>query len=284
MPVCNCMQKWAKSIEKKYGAACREVLLKLWAQKIPTKSHANLLYYHICSLLIQSGGELKLCKFCKLVDKALRLQFKRHKTIQMHTKLNHNALGVSILPNNELENEVLLCGDSEDDFHSESEEQLSLIKRPPVIKIDLEWSSLAATVYDADSSSQTESEHVKWYVVELLLRENHRYVLTGKLNQDCIERFFWIIRMSGRCGYKPTAASFLELFRLLTLYYTTKKVLRGANWDGEERNVVLTSYSSCIKKRFSNNKKLMKEKRDYFRDILLQGIMREMDLVDNAGN
>ncbi|KAK4021333.1 hypothetical protein OUZ56_003250 [Daphnia magna] len=48
---------------------------------------------------------------------------------------------------------------AKDDFHSESEEQLSLIKRPPVVNIDLEWGSLAATVYDADSSSQTESEH-----------------------------------------------------------------------------------------------------------------------------
>ena len=87
--------------------------------------------------------------------------------------------------------------------------------------------------------------------------------------------------MSGRCGDKPTAASFLELFRLLTLYYTTKQVLRGANCDGEERNVVLTSYSSCVKKRFSNNKKLIEEKRLYFRDILLKGIMREMALADS---
>ncbi|KAI9556036.1 hypothetical protein GHT06_018603 [Daphnia sinensis] len=121
-------------------------------------------------------------------------------------------------------------------------------------------------------------------VVEPLLRENYRNVLTGKMKQDCIERFFWIIRMSGRCGDKPTAASFLELFRLLTLYYTTKPELRGVIRDVDDRSIVLTSYSSCIKKRFSNTKKLMKEKRDYFRDILLQGIMREMDLVHSAGN
>ncbi|EFX65675.1 hypothetical protein DAPPUDRAFT_264320 [Daphnia pulex] len=35
--------------------------------------------------------------------------------------------------------------------------------------------------------------------------------------------FFGIIRMAGRCGDKPTVASFLELFRLLTMYYTTKQ-------------------------------------------------------------
>ncbi|XP_032790493.2 uncharacterized protein LOC116927568 [Daphnia magna] len=201
------------------------------------------------------------------------------------------ACGIS--PSNELEDKVLLCGDSQDDFHSKSEEQLSLIKKPPVVDIDLEWGSWAATVYSHTwkflySNITLNGLRVTIMstidVVELHLRENYRYVLTEKLNQDCIERFFLIIRMSGRCGDKPTAASILELFRLLTLYYTTKQVLRGANCGGEERSVVLTSYSSCIKKRFSNNKKLMKEKPDYIRDILLQGIMREMDLVDSAEN
>lgn len=84
--------------------------------------------------------------------------------------------------------------------------------------------------------------------------------------------------MSGRCGDKPTAASFLEFFQLLTMYYTTKQVLRFA----EERSIILTSYSSCIKKIFCKNKKLMEEKRVYFRDILLRGIMREMALVDST--
>nr|CAH0110712.1 unnamed protein product [Daphnia galeata] len=83
----------------------------------------------------------------------------------------------------------------------------SLMQETPVVDIDLEWGSWAGKV-NAASSSQTESEE----------------------SEDAEVRFFGIIRISGRCGDKPTVASFLEVFRLLTLYYTTKTVLRGANW------------------------------------------------------
>lgn len=48
----------------------------------------------------------------------------------------------------------------------------------------------------------------------------------------------------------------------------------------KKKKKVLTSYSSCMKNGFNNNKKLMKEKRVYFHDILLKGIIREMDIVD----
>ncbi|KZS02375.1 Uncharacterized protein APZ42_000608, partial [Daphnia magna] len=120
-------------------------------------------------------------------------------------------------------------------------------------------------------------------IVGLLLKENYKYVLTGKLNQDCIERFFGIIRMSGRCGDKPTMTSFLELFRLLTLYYPTKQFLRGSNCEEEEeKSEVLTSYHTWMKINFNNNKKEMKEKKEYFRDILLKGIEREINLSNVA--
>ena len=47
---------------------------------------------------------------------------------------------------------------------------------------------------------------------------------------------------------------------------------------------MLTSYSSCIKKRFkNNNKKVMKEKR-VCRDFLLREIMREIAFADSAEN
>lgn len=90
--------------------------------------------------------------------------------------------------------------------------------------------------------------------------------------------------MAGRCGDKPTAASFLELFRLLTMYYTTKQVLRGSNCDSEEKNEVLSSYGESIKKRFKENKKKTEEKKKYFRDILLKGIIREIEICGSAVN
>lgn len=89
--------------------------------------------------------------------------------------------------------------------------------------------------------------------------------------------------MSGRCGDKPTMTSFLELFRLLTLYYPTKQFLRGSNCEEEEeKSEVLTSYHTWMKINFNNNKKEMKEKKEYFRDILLKGIEREINLSNVA--
>ncbi len=121
-----------------------------------------------------------------------------------------------VLSSNEFEDEVLLSGDCLDDFPKQPEElpvnTSSLMQETPVVEIDLEWGSWADTV-NAASSSQTESEESEDVaevvyepflskitlnglrvtimstidVVELLLRENYKYVLTGKLNQDCIE-------------------------------------------------------------------------------------------------
>ncbi|KAI9557253.1 hypothetical protein GHT06_017076 [Daphnia sinensis] len=92
-------------------------------------------------------------------------------------------------------------------------------------------------------------------------------------------RFFGIIRMSGRCGDKPRATSFLELFRLLTFYYPTKLLLRGSNCDSEEeKHEVLTSYHLWIKTNFNNNKKEMQKRKEYLKDILFTGIMREINL------
>lgn len=82
--------------------------------------------------------------------------------------------------------------------------------------------------------------------------------------------------MAGRCGDKPTVASFLEFFKLLTMYYTMKQVLRGSNCDSEEKNEVLSSYGESIKKTFNENKKKTEEKKKYFRDILLKGIIHEI--------
>ena len=91
--------------------------------------------------------------------------------------------------------------------------------------------------------------------------------------------------MSGRCGDKPTVTSFLQLFRLLTLYYPTKQTLRGSNCDTEEeRNEVLTSYQMWIKSNFNHNKKEMQKKKEYLKDILLSGIMREINLAKTAEN
>jgi hypothetical protein len=91
--------------------------------------------------------------------------------------------------------------------------------------------------------------------------------------------------MSGRCGDKPTATSFLELFRLLSLYYPTKQILRGSNCDDkEEKQVLLTSYTSWMKQQFKCNKQKLSENKKYFDNILLKGIVREIQLKNDSSH
>jgi hypothetical protein len=82
--------------------------------------------------------------------------------------------------------------------------------------------------------------------------------------------------MSGCCGDKPTVTSFLEEFRLLTLYYPTKQNLRGSNCDNEGKNVVLTTFSLSMKSRFNEMKEKMKERKQQLQDVLLKGIEHEL--------
>ncbi|KAK4023954.1 hypothetical protein OUZ56_009347 [Daphnia magna] len=50
-----------------------------------------------CSLIIQESGPVKPCRNCKCLDKAMKIQFKRRKTINLHTKINHMYLTVKQL-------------------------------------------------------------------------------------------------------------------------------------------------------------------------------------------
>lgn len=119
-------------------------------------------------------------------------------------------------PDNEMEDEVLL--DLSEDFKRDlqngqsSEESLAKQSREsPVQVIDLEWGWAASTcTHDEEPLATQGSDEISAVVyepflskvtlnglrvtilstidvVELLLRENDKYVLTGKLNQDCIE-------------------------------------------------------------------------------------------------
>ncbi|XP_045034516.1 uncharacterized protein LOC123475621 [Daphnia magna] len=50
-----------------------------------------------CSLLISECGKMTHCKFCKMLKKALQMQFNRHKKIKLHTKINHTFLSMKQL-------------------------------------------------------------------------------------------------------------------------------------------------------------------------------------------
>lgn len=48
------------------------------------------------------------------------------------------------------------------------------------------------------------------------------YVLTGKMNQDVLERFFGIIRQAGGQNEHPTMPTFLQLYNMLSVYSLLK--------------------------------------------------------------
>ncbi|KAF0733294.1 THAP-type domain-containing protein [Aphis craccivora] len=48
------------------------------------------------------------------------------------------------------------------------------------------------------------------------------YVLISKIIQDCIERFFGIIRQISGSNYHPSIQTFLQLYRMLSVYSVIK--------------------------------------------------------------
>lgn len=58
---------------------------------------------------------------------------------------------------------------------------------------------------------------------------------------------------------------------MLTLYYPTKALLRGANVDNEERVELLTSYKDWMQHKFKENQEKSRNFRMELKDILLQG-------------
>ncbi|KAH8040670.1 hypothetical protein HPB51_011985 [Rhipicephalus microplus] len=58
--------------------------------------------------------------------------------------------------------------------------------------------------------------------IYLLKDCDFKYVLTAKMNQDPLERFFGIIRQAGGQNEHPTFPTFLQLYRMLSLYSLVK--------------------------------------------------------------
>ncbi|XP_032792929.1 uncharacterized protein LOC116929707 isoform X2 [Daphnia magna] len=72
-------------------------------------------------------------------------------------------------------------------------------------------------------------------------------------NQDPVERFFGIVRS---VNDTPTAHSWLQVFRILSLYQPTKRVVKNANIDEGEKGEnmrILVQYKECLLKRFKDS-------------------------------
>lgn len=63
-----------------------------------------------------------------------------------------------------------------------------------------------------------------------------------------LERFFAIMKACNGGKENPTCSSFLQLFRMISLYYATKTSMRvkGSNVDGAERLRVPTTFKDWL--------------------------------------
>lgn len=82
----------------------------------------------------------------------------------------------------------------------------------------------------------------------------------------------------------PTTSTFLQLFRMITLYYPTRKILRGSNVDNEDDNssieqrlTVLTTYKDWMINGYKENKKKTDALKSFVKDTMLKGIQVELE-------
>lgn len=85
-------------------------------------------------------------------------------------------------------------------------------------------------------------------IIEFLHNEGVSYILTAKLNQDPLERFFGLVRSFGGDEDHPTVTKFSQLFRLLSLYTPVKVAVKGNCESGSDR-VLLSAFESLGEKR-----------------------------------
>ncbi|XP_077556947.1 uncharacterized protein LOC144170810 [Haemaphysalis longicornis] len=79
-----------------------------------------------------------------------------------------------------------------------------------------------------------------------LLSKGARFVLTGKLNQDPLERFFGVTRSYGGDEDHPTLISFSHIYRLLSLYTPISTCVTGN--VKEEHTFVLATVADSMKR------------------------------------
>lgn len=93
-------------------------------------------------------------------------------------------------------------------------------------------------------------------ILSSLSSEGVGYMLTNKLSQDPLERFFGNIRSYGGHEDHPTIVNFSYIFRLLTIYAPMKAAIKGNVEDHEDIFPVLSGvleasvkYSECKKEK-----------------------------------
>ncbi|KZR98131.1 Uncharacterized protein APZ42_006590, partial [Daphnia magna] len=86
------------------------------------------------------------------------------------------------------------------------------------------------------------------------------------LTEEMFNRFFGIVRS---IDDTPTAHSWLQIFRILSLYNPTKMHVERGNIDNEENIRILVSYEECLLNKFKSCEKESAQIRESFKEQLL---------------
>ena len=97
--------------------------------------------------------------------------------------------------------------------------------------------------------------------------------MTSKLNQDCLERFFGIIRQAGCQNDHPTFPTFMQLYHLLSVYTILKppKFGNSRNADSVLEQRPKISFQE-FKEAFSTN-----ESKSSYREQYVQNLQAKLD-------
>ncbi|KAK3929285.1 Transposable element P transposase [Frankliniella fusca] len=93
------------------------------------------------------------------------------------------------------------------------------------------------------------------------------FVMTARLNQDALERFFGLVRQSCGGNTHPEPRVFAQLFRLLSIYSLIKPC-RGSNITGGEMVKTLFNLEDLKEKNKKERQKLLSDKLD---EIIIKG-------------
>ncbi|KAH7932730.1 hypothetical protein HPB49_001788 [Dermacentor silvarum] len=108
-------------------------------------------------------------------------------------------------------------------------------------------------------------------IITLLHSKDVPYVLTAKLNQDPLERFFGVVRSFGGDEDHPTITHFSQIFRLLSLYTPLKMATKG-NCTGEADPVLV-----AVNDSLSNEKVIALSKKEA-REEQLAKVVSQIEL------
>ncbi|KAL5240713.1 hypothetical protein ACI65C_008123 [Semiaphis heraclei] len=104
---------------------------------------------------------------------------------------------------------------------------------------------------------------------------NFAYVLTSKTNQDCLEKFFGTIRQVAGPNDHPTTPTFLQLYRMLSVYSIIKPPKSGNCCILEENIPVIT---------ITDLKTILNDKNDVnVREVKINNLKQKIDCIVEEG-